>query len=446
MKFTISAVVAAVAFFASGTTGTQVNAYHDSKCQQYAYTVYSQQWGCQDISGIEGIDLVNSNAECNVYADTGCQEFQFSYKNRQNQCINIGGGAFGSKSNTLQTGGENVFDRHVQDAAPWEVRYVYRRRTYPSECWQGLGRQFVLFYVGEDADEVAIHVKKLSEYSRLFEETFRLPSSQFLPILQQSLGQSISISEHNGAICLSDTRFRIKDMNAMVEWMYTSSLPATMRFKDFRCLYRLASKFQVPGLLSKLIEHIQAPHKDSEEGFSRFSAKAIHQISKDCASGGGRLWQYCAKHVMGCLVQGKATEEWVKKFKELYSKVPSLREEMFQMILDSAGPICVDKQIEEMAAHASTESAVAQGFAKSKTKAAKKAALMVGNVKAKESSKKKKKEIEKADPFRKSGKRGAASRRSADKKDRQQYSNSSILNANQQVHQMSEQVIIKQES
>jgi hypothetical protein len=96
MKFTISAAVAAVAFFSSAAIATQVNAYHDDKCGEYAYTVYSDQWSCQDIDGIEGVDFVNSNAECNLYADTNCTIFQFSLSNSRNRCINIGGGGFGS--------------------------------------------------------------------------------------------------------------------------------------------------------------------------------------------------------------------------------------------------------------------------------------------------------------------------------------------------------------
>jgi hypothetical protein len=96
MKTTISAGLVAVAFFTSATIATQVNAYHDSGCKDYAYTVFTEQWSCQDISGIEGIDLVNSNAECNVYGDTSCTLFQHSYSNQGNKCLNFGGGEYGS--------------------------------------------------------------------------------------------------------------------------------------------------------------------------------------------------------------------------------------------------------------------------------------------------------------------------------------------------------------
>jgi hypothetical protein len=75
---------------------TQINAYHDDGCGEYAYTVFSQQFGCQDINGIEGVILVNSNAQCNIYGDNSCTDFQFELVNQENSCFNIGGGGFGS--------------------------------------------------------------------------------------------------------------------------------------------------------------------------------------------------------------------------------------------------------------------------------------------------------------------------------------------------------------
>jgi hypothetical protein len=92
MKTTISVGLLAVALLATGAIATQVNAYHDSNCQEYAYNVFSEQWSCQDINGIEGVYFVNSNAECNVYDDTSCQIFQKSFTGKENQCINNNGG------------------------------------------------------------------------------------------------------------------------------------------------------------------------------------------------------------------------------------------------------------------------------------------------------------------------------------------------------------------
>lgn len=54
---------------------TQVNVYHDSGCGQYAYSVFSSGWSCQDINGVESAWDVNSGAQCNFYSDTNCQDY-----------------------------------------------------------------------------------------------------------------------------------------------------------------------------------------------------------------------------------------------------------------------------------------------------------------------------------------------------------------------------------
>ncbi|KAL7972084.1 hypothetical protein HDV63DRAFT_371031 [Trichoderma sp. SZMC 28014] len=95
-------VLAALGFT---TSATQVNVYHDLNCAQYAYTVYSSNWQCQDINGVKGIDMVNSNAQCNTYKDTNCQEYIAGASNKPNTCLiapgsifspNGGGEPFGS--------------------------------------------------------------------------------------------------------------------------------------------------------------------------------------------------------------------------------------------------------------------------------------------------------------------------------------------------------------
>jgi hypothetical protein len=99
MKTTISARLAAVAFFASATIATQVNTYHDNQCDDYAYTVFTDNWSCQDIAGTEGVILVDSNAKCNFYGDTNCQIFINQDEFSENECLerfNGNGAEFGS--------------------------------------------------------------------------------------------------------------------------------------------------------------------------------------------------------------------------------------------------------------------------------------------------------------------------------------------------------------
>jgi len=176
-------------------------------------------------------------------------------------------------------------------------------------------------------------------------------------------------------------------MNAMFEWMYTSSIPQYVGFKEFRCLYLLAIKFEVNGLLSKLMEHIQEVYKDAEV---MLKAKDLSNAYRYRTVGDGQLWEFCAKHVIGCLVQGKVTELWIKRFKRLCIKVPSLQNALFRTVLKSAEANLL------------------------RVEKSKKSTLAGGNPKVKLSKRNEK--TEKVDESRKRGKRDAASRRSVNKK------------------------------
>jgi hypothetical protein len=85
----------ALAALALVASATQINVYHDGACQEYAYTVYSNNWECVDINGVESVIKVNSPYQCNVYYRTGCKSFAFTLDSAQ--CANAPlGGSFGS--------------------------------------------------------------------------------------------------------------------------------------------------------------------------------------------------------------------------------------------------------------------------------------------------------------------------------------------------------------
>jgi hypothetical protein len=81
MKFTISASLLSLAMFTTTTIATQVNSYHDDNCGDFAYAVYSANWGCQNVDGVQSLKIASSSAKCNVYSDTNCQNFYSALNN-----------------------------------------------------------------------------------------------------------------------------------------------------------------------------------------------------------------------------------------------------------------------------------------------------------------------------------------------------------------------------
>jgi hypothetical protein len=271
-----------------------------------------------------------------------------------------------------------------------------------------LGGNFVLFYVGEDEDEASVHEKKLREHSQLFDNAFKLPRSELLPFLQHHLGERVSLSQYTGAIRLKHFHFRTKDMNTLIEWLYCSSLPTAMKFKDFCCLYYLASKFQMHKLLSELMDYIKTLHLDSGKVFE---PTQISHIFKNRDASGGQLWEYCAKQTIGYLTWGKERSSWVSEFKEVCRVNLDLGPALFQVLLASGKSIYKEQHGKACCARSS----------EAKTKKS-----MEGELSDVEESEAKK--------LRKVWPKKSAPRRSIDKKDRysgQRRVANSVLEANE---------------
>lgn len=58
-----------------GAVASQINAYHDDGCNNYAYSVYTSGFSCQDIAGIECALAATSTTTCNLYGDSSCGAF-----------------------------------------------------------------------------------------------------------------------------------------------------------------------------------------------------------------------------------------------------------------------------------------------------------------------------------------------------------------------------------
>jgi hypothetical protein len=152
---------------------------------------------------------------------------------------------------------------------------------------RGLGSKTVLFCIGDEYDEVAVHQKRICQQSDLFKNAFQLPKEDFLPFLQRHLGTDTEILQHNGAICLlPGSKFRLQDMTTLVEYLYSATVPDTLSFSDFHLLYLLADTFGVPGLLNKLVDHIQEKHVASG---TCFEPKEISTIYTHRNAGDGQL-------------------------------------------------------------------------------------------------------------------------------------------------------------
>jgi hypothetical protein len=93
---TILLIVISTLAMVMEATASQINTYHDTNCDNYAYTVYSSDWECQDIAGIECVLLATSSATCNFYYDTSCAEYiQQEYLSEGEKWNTLGTAIFG---------------------------------------------------------------------------------------------------------------------------------------------------------------------------------------------------------------------------------------------------------------------------------------------------------------------------------------------------------------
>jgi hypothetical protein len=100
----------------------------------------------------------------------------------------------------------------------------------------GLGTKVVTLYVGPEYEEFVVHRNPLCAQSVVFAEAYKLPSDDLLEFLQRTFGRETSINQANGGICLTPPLlFRPRDMEILVEYLYTGSLPAQMEMKDLPC-------------------------------------------------------------------------------------------------------------------------------------------------------------------------------------------------------------------
>jgi hypothetical protein len=94
---TILLIVISTLAMTMGATASQINAYHDTNCDNYAYTLYSSDWECQAIAGIECVLLATLSATCNFYYDISCTEYiQQEYLSEEEKWNTLGTSIFGS--------------------------------------------------------------------------------------------------------------------------------------------------------------------------------------------------------------------------------------------------------------------------------------------------------------------------------------------------------------
>jgi hypothetical protein len=91
MKFTISTSLLTLATFTTLSIATQVNIYDDQDCQNYQWSAYSSNWGCQAVGEPGSAKIADSGASCNSYSDDNCQNFLYKLSNPNcAQYLNVG--------------------------------------------------------------------------------------------------------------------------------------------------------------------------------------------------------------------------------------------------------------------------------------------------------------------------------------------------------------------
>jgi hypothetical protein len=92
-RATVVILLVMITSLISVTAASQVNCYHDLDCSQYAYTVSTADWQCQDIAGIESILLPIISVGSveyvfNLYPDASCADYTDQCYFGQGLCYN----------------------------------------------------------------------------------------------------------------------------------------------------------------------------------------------------------------------------------------------------------------------------------------------------------------------------------------------------------------------
>ncbi len=133
---------------------------------------------------------------------------------------------------------------------------------------------------------------------------------------------------------LPGSEFRLQDVATLVEFLYSPILPNELTFSAFRRLYILADKFNMPGVLNKLLDHIQVKYATSG---AIFDPKEIISIYSIRTAGNGKLWKYCCAQVIGSWQSGMVESSWAEKFKQkCYNHNAMLKDMMTMQISEGA--------------------------------------------------------------------------------------------------------------
>ena len=189
----------------------------------------------------------------------------------------------------------------------------------------------VIFCIGEAYDELSVHRKRLCGQSILFGNAFAVPSDEFLPFLQRTLGVDTTINQYTGAIVLLSEVYRVQVMTVLVEYLYSGALPNPLPFAQFHALYRLADAFQMPVLQNKLLDLAQEKHIVNG---TCFDAKEIAAIYNHREIGQGKLWKHCCYLIIGRVAGGIADAAWTEAFKRQCKTHAGMARDIFVMQME----------------------------------------------------------------------------------------------------------------
>jgi hypothetical protein len=136
----------------------------------------------------------------------------------------------------------------------------------------------------------------------------------------------------------------LQDVATLVEFMYSPILPNELSFSAFHRLYILADKFNMPGVLNKLLDHIQEKYATSG---AIFDPKEIISIYRIRTAGNGNLWKYCCAQVIGSWQSGMVESSWAQKFKQTCYNQNAMLKDMMMMQINEAAVISSNELVRQ---------------------------------------------------------------------------------------------------
>jgi len=209
--------------------------------------------------------------------------------------------------------------------------------VYANLC-RTLGTETVKFFVGKGKDEVSIHRNLLSQQSKVFEHVLKLQDEgeDIVPYLQQKLHPSVKANFGDKSIMLPHPEYHVKSFSAVLDWLYAGTLPADAQFVELFRVYKLASTFEMPRLLNRIMDEFQSRYRNTK---SLWEVSDIRTVFRDRGVGEGKLWYFCLTYIAGKISWGKVKDKWALEFKRFCFDNPLVHTHLLDVQLEDGARI-----------------------------------------------------------------------------------------------------------